>query len=100
MVLNLPTRKATKIDALFIEDAYLLLECTLDRIIDGFGDFSLIAGKIVAVHVHQDDLKVTEGDDQQMITNRPYWPTWLMGALQRSGIHLLFHSLKVLSKKY
>ena len=39
---QLPTFMANVVDAPLIQDAYLFLECKLDRIIDGFGDYSLI----------------------------------------------------------
>ena len=42
---SLPTTKATSIDALFISDAYLFLECELFKIVDGFDDYSFISGK-------------------------------------------------------
>ena len=39
----MPTWPAEQIDGLFIEDAFLFLECELDRIIDDFDINSLIA---------------------------------------------------------
>jgi flavin reductase (DIM6/NTAB) family NADH-FMN oxidoreductase RutF len=68
---HVPTQPARAIDALVLKDAYLCLECELDRIVDGFGDFSLVAGKIVAAYVHRDALRVSEGDDERVIANRP-----------------------------
>jgi flavin reductase (DIM6/NTAB) family NADH-FMN oxidoreductase RutF len=68
---HIPTQPAREIDALVLKDAYLCLECRLDRIVDGFGDFSLVAGKIVAAYVHRDALRVSEGNDEQVIANRP-----------------------------
>jgi hypothetical protein len=43
----------------------------LDRIVDGFGDYSLIAGRIVRAYVHKDAYRVSDGDDGKMITDRP-----------------------------
>ncbi len=68
---GLPTRKAERVDALFLEDAYLLLECELDRIVDGFGDYSLIAGKVVRAVVDESALRSSERDEQQMIYEDP-----------------------------
>lgn len=54
IVASLPTVKATAIDALFIENSYLYLECELFKIIDGFGEHSFITGKIKSAFVHKD----------------------------------------------
>src|SRR5215831_11966329 len=45
-LLALPTFPASQVDGVFVCDAYLFLECTLDRIVDGFGVNSLIIGRI------------------------------------------------------
>lgn len=68
---NIPTVPATQIDALFLRDAYLYLECELDRIVDGFGEYSLIAGRIVAAFVEEDALRVSEGNEQEMLYQSP-----------------------------
>ena len=68
---GLPTFKSEKIDALFVKESYLYLECELEKIIDGFGDFSLIAGKITGAYVSNDSLIISEGDDQKMIYEAP-----------------------------
>ncbi|MDH3692274.1 MAG: flavin reductase [Gammaproteobacteria bacterium] len=62
---------ATKIDGMFVEDGYLYLECEVDRIIDGFGENSLIVGHIIAAHVHEDCLRDEEQDDQDLIHASP-----------------------------
>ncbi len=67
----LPTFAATKIDGVFLKDAYLFLECELDRIVDGFGDNSLIAGKIVAAQVQENALRVSDQDDQDLLAQSP-----------------------------
>lgn len=67
----LPTFRASRIDGIFVQDAYLFLECKLDRIIDGFGDNSLITGRIVAAHVDEKALRTSERDDQDLIHESP-----------------------------
>ena len=67
----LPTFPATVVDGVFLEDAYIFLECQLERIIDGFGDNSLIAGKIVAAQVQAEALRVSDLDDQQVLAQAP-----------------------------
>ena len=68
---QLSTFPASVVDGVFLEDAYLFLECELDRIIDDLGENSLIVGRVVAAHVHKDALRVSEGDDQALIHEAP-----------------------------
>jgi flavin reductase (DIM6/NTAB) family NADH-FMN oxidoreductase RutF len=63
----LPTFPASEVDGVFIEDAYLFLECVLDRIVDDFGENSLIAGRVVAAHVSEDYLRTSDRDDNDLI---------------------------------
>ncbi len=67
----LPTFDASQIEGRFIEDAYLFLECRLDRTIEGFGENSLIAGKIVTAHAPEEALRRSEVDDQDVIHQCP-----------------------------
>jgi flavin reductase (DIM6/NTAB) family NADH-FMN oxidoreductase RutF len=67
----LPTIPAPRIDCVFMKDAYLYLECKLSRIIDGFGDNSLIVGKIVGAYVAKEALRSSERDDNDLIFNNP-----------------------------
>jgi len=67
----LPTMPATKVDGVFLEDAYLMLECELHEVIEGLGDNALLIGRIVAAHVHEDALRVFDGDDQKLIYESP-----------------------------
>ncbi len=67
----LPTFKATQIDGVFLEHAYLHLECELERTVDGFGENSLIAGKIVAGQVAADAARNPDVDDQDLVAHTP-----------------------------
>ena len=67
----LPTFSASTIDGVFLQDAYLFLECELERIVDGFGQNSLIAGRIVAAHVQPDALRECDRDDQDLLAQSP-----------------------------
>ena len=67
----LPTFPADQVDGVFVEDAYLFLECALDRVVDDFGDNSLICGRVLAAHVHKDYLRVSEMDDGDLIHASP-----------------------------
>jgi flavin reductase (DIM6/NTAB) family NADH-FMN oxidoreductase RutF len=67
----LPTFPARHLDGVFLEDGYLFLECELDRIMDGFGRNSLIAGKVIAASVHKDSKLNEEQDAGEMIHQAP-----------------------------
>lgn len=67
----LPTFSASIVDGVFLQDAYLFLECELDRIIDGFGENGLIAGKVMAAHVQKQALRVSDLDDQDLLLKSP-----------------------------
>lgn len=67
----LPTQPATIIDGVFLQGAYLNLECELQQIIDGFDENSLIAGKIVAVHIRESALRLQDLDDRDLLLQNP-----------------------------
>ena len=67
----IPTLPARVIEGIFVRDSSLLLECELDRIVDDFGSNSLIAGKILAAHVHEQALRTEDRDDQDVIDESP-----------------------------
>ncbi|MGR8933469.1 MAG: flavin reductase family protein [Gammaproteobacteria bacterium] len=67
----LPTFKATTVDGIFIKDAYLFLECRLEKIVDNLGGNSLIIGEIVDAQVEEAFLRISEGDDQALIHASP-----------------------------
>ena len=70
-LLSLPTFDAGGVDAKFLSDSYLLLECKLHRIVDGFGENSLITGEITAANVGRDALRTEERDDTDVIYDSP-----------------------------
>jgi flavin reductase (DIM6/NTAB) family NADH-FMN oxidoreductase RutF len=67
----LQTRPATRVKGYLLAQSYLFLECELVRVVDGFGDNCLIAGKIVAAHVAPDSLRTLERDGQDLIGKAP-----------------------------
>lgn len=71
IIKTIPTLKCDYIDAIFLKDSYLFLECELDRIIDGFDDYSLITGKIIHAMVDEKYLKTSETDEQDQLMNNP-----------------------------
>jgi flavin reductase (DIM6/NTAB) family NADH-FMN oxidoreductase RutF len=70
-VYALPAFPASEVDGVFVEDAYLFLECALDRIVDDFGENSLICGRIVAAHVDEGYLRASDRDDNDLIHVSP-----------------------------
>lgn len=68
---SLPTFKTNTIDALFIKNAYLYLECTLFRIMDGFDGHSFISGRVKAAFVDKNYLRESEKDEQQQLFKHP-----------------------------
>lgn len=70
-LLSLETIGADTVDGVFLKNSYLFLECNMDRIIDGFGNNSLIIGEIVAAHVHPKAIRASASDDQQLIYEMP-----------------------------
>ena len=67
----LPTLKASVVDGIFLAPSYLFLECKLERIIDNFGDNSLIIGKIIAAAVAKEYLRSGGEDEQDFILSKP-----------------------------
>lgn len=67
----LPTRSTEVIDGIVLAGAYAWLECELDRVVDGFGENSLVTGRIVAARVRRDALRMADGDDQALLQRSP-----------------------------
>ena len=67
----LPVFAATHVDGVLLEDGSAFLECELDRVVDGFGENSLVVGRVVAARVAEDAARVGDGDDQALIHQSP-----------------------------
>lgn len=67
----IPTVPATKVDGVLVRDADLWLECELDRIVEGFGRNTLVVGRVVAAHVDEAALRLSDADDADVIRQRP-----------------------------
>jgi flavin reductase (DIM6/NTAB) family NADH-FMN oxidoreductase RutF len=66
-----PTFPAREVDGVLVQDAYLWLECKLDRIIDGFGRNTLVIGAVVAASVEEGALRASDSDDADLIREQP-----------------------------
>ncbi len=67
----LQVREAEAVDGVVLEDAYLWLECELDRIVPGFEPATLIVGRIVAASADERYLRTADGDDADVIRQAP-----------------------------
>jgi len=68
---DIETFPAADIDGAFIKNGYLFLECRLLRIIDGFGENSLILGEIVQAHADHEMIRTPSLDDNENIYQHP-----------------------------
>lgn len=68
---GLATFSAEAIDGRFLSDGYLFLECQLERIVDGFGINSLIAGTIVGAQVSSPAVRRMDIDDAEVLAANP-----------------------------
>ena len=63
----LPSFPARVVDGRLAEGCVMHLECMLERIVDGFGDNSLVVGRVVAASVARDALRQPETDDADLV---------------------------------
>jgi flavin reductase (DIM6/NTAB) family NADH-FMN oxidoreductase RutF len=70
-VAKVPTFSASCVDGILVSDAYLYLECELERTVDGFGDDSLVVGRIVAARVREEALRTSDRDDNDLLYREP-----------------------------
>ena len=68
---SLPTFAAQRIDAAFLADGYLFLECELQQVVDKLGENSLIIGRIVHARIAADALRSSDLDDEDLVFNAP-----------------------------
>lgn len=67
----LPTVPARRVEGRVLRAAALILECEFDRVIDGFGEASLVVGRIVTARAHPDALRTTGVDDEEVVRRFP-----------------------------
>jgi flavin reductase (DIM6/NTAB) family NADH-FMN oxidoreductase RutF len=85
----LRTFAASAVDGVLVEGAYLWLECELDRMLEGFGDNTLIIGKVVAASVDERFLSL-EGDERDPIRESPLLAYVSPGRYAKIGQSSLF----------
>ena len=62
-----PTAPARVVDVPVVDGCLLVLECELERVVDGFGPNSLIVGRVVAASAAQDALRGSDVDDADLV---------------------------------
>jgi flavin reductase (DIM6/NTAB) family NADH-FMN oxidoreductase RutF len=83
----LTTIPARVVDGVLVDGCLVHLECRLDRIVDGFGDASIITGAVVAASVDPAALRALERDDADLIHEAPllaYLQPGRMASIDRS----------------
>jgi flavin reductase (DIM6/NTAB) family NADH-FMN oxidoreductase RutF len=68
---ELPVVAAERVPGPLLDDAYVQLECTLERIVEGFGENALVVGEVVAARVHADAARDREIEDERLIARSP-----------------------------
>lgn len=67
----IPTFPARVVEGVLVKGAYLWLECRLDRVIEDYGDDSLIIGEVVAASVSEKAMRDADGDDADLLRSDP-----------------------------
>jgi flavin reductase (DIM6/NTAB) family NADH-FMN oxidoreductase RutF len=67
----LPTVAATAVDGVLVAGCSLYLECELERVVGGFGENSLVVGRIVAAAADARALRGEDRDDADLIHEIP-----------------------------
>jgi flavin reductase (DIM6/NTAB) family NADH-FMN oxidoreductase RutF len=70
-VAALPTLPARKVMGVLLEGASVQLECELERVVDGFGDNSLVVGRIVAAYADPAALRAADHSPADVLAASP-----------------------------
>jgi flavin reductase (DIM6/NTAB) family NADH-FMN oxidoreductase RutF len=67
----LRTFPASTVDGVLVEGAYFWLECELERMVEGFGDNSLIIGRVVSAFADRQVMRVLGADQIDPLRDAP-----------------------------
>ncbi len=70
-LISLPTVPARVVEGRVLRDARLVLECRLERILDGLDESSFVIGRIVAARARPEALRTTGIDDEEVLRRDP-----------------------------
>lgn len=68
---SLGIERGRVVDAPLLRDAYVHLECELERVVEGLGENALVIGRVVAAQVRSDALREADREDQALIADNP-----------------------------
>jgi flavin reductase (DIM6/NTAB) family NADH-FMN oxidoreductase RutF len=68
---GVPVEDARTVEGVVLAESYAWLECRLDRVVDGFGDASIIVGEVVCASIAEDVLRQSEVSDEELIGRSP-----------------------------
>jgi len=68
---TLPVVKALGMDAPLIDGSYLYLECRFYKLIEGFDDYAIITGEVLAAYADKEYARISEQDEQEQLYNNP-----------------------------
>ena len=68
---TLPVVKALGMDAPLIEGSYLYLECRFYKLIEGFDDYAIITGEVLAAYADKEYARLSEQDEQEQLQHNP-----------------------------
>lgn len=66
-----PARRATAVEAWALADARLVLECRLDRVVDGYGPWSVVVGEVVHAEAAADAVLAHDEDPHDVLARSP-----------------------------
>jgi len=90
IVATLATVPARKVNGVLVDEATLQFECELDRIVDGFGDNSLIVGRIVAAYADPAVLRDADRSPEDVLAASPLLAYVSPGRFAKIGAALSF----------
>jgi flavin reductase (DIM6/NTAB) family NADH-FMN oxidoreductase RutF len=67
----LPTVPARRVRGVLLGEAFLHLECELERVVEGLGPNSLLVGRIVEAQVARDHERDPDEDDADLVAHAP-----------------------------
>ena len=67
----LPTVPARRVAGVLVDGAVVQLECELERTVDGFGENSLVVGRIVAAYADPDALREADRAPEDVLAAAP-----------------------------
>jgi len=68
---TLPVVKALSMDAPLVDGSYLYLECRFYKLIEGFDDYAIITGEVVAAYADKEYARLSELDEQEQLQKNP-----------------------------